>query len=91
MKTFDKPFEVRPNTGTLFSVTAKNLPTSPDYFGEIAIAASTIKVVDGVATIKISGWKKKAKNGKTYLSIAVNDPSMMPSKKVTVEVEDEPF
>lgn len=72
--------EVRPNSGVLFSVAAKKTPKSPDYFGEIAVAASSIKIIDGVAVIKLSGWKKISKGGKTYLSLAVDDRQIPASK-----------
>jgi uncharacterized protein (DUF736 family) len=82
--------EVRPNSGVLFSVAAKKTAKSPDYFGDLAIAASSIRVVDGVAVVKISGWKKTSKGGKTYLSIAVDDRQMAPSAPKQ-ESEDDPF
>lgn len=75
--------EVRPNSGVLFSVAAKKTPKSPDYFGDIAIAASSIKVVDGTAIIKLSGWKKTSKSGKTFLSLSVDDRQMSASKTTT--------
>ena len=40
--------EVRPNSGVLFSVAAKKTAKSPDYFGDLAIAASSIRVVDEI-------------------------------------------
>jgi uncharacterized protein (DUF736 family) len=84
--------EVRPNSGVLFSVAAKKTAKSPDYFGDLAIAASSIRVVDGVAVVKISGWKKTSKGGKTYLSLAVNDQQMAPSNKQEKSGDDdEPF
>ena len=84
--------EVRPNSGVLFSVAAKKTQKSPDYFGDLAIAASAIRVVDGVAVVKISGWKKTSKGGKTYLSLAVNDQQMAPSNNQKQSGDDdEPF
>jgi len=81
--------EVRPNSGVLFSVNAKKTSKSPDYFGDINIAASSIKIVDGVATVKLSGWKKTSKGGKTYLSLSVNDQQMKPSQQSGGD--DDPF
>lgn len=80
--------EVRPNSGALFSVAAKKTPKSPDYFGDIAVSASSIKVVDGVAMIKLSGWKKQSKAGKTYLSLSVTDRQDMSKPQ---EEKDEDF
>lgn len=65
-------FEALPNTGSLFSTIVKKTPASPDYWGDIKLDLSTVDVVDGIATFKVSGWKKKSKSGSTYLSIAVN-------------------
>jgi hypothetical protein len=33
---------------------------------------TNIKIEDGITVVKISGWKKVAKNGKTFLSLAVD-------------------
>lgn len=81
--------EIRPNSGVLFSVAAKKTPKSPDYFGDIAVSASSIHVVNGVAVIKLSGWKKQAKNGKTFLSLAVDErPAQNKPQK---DEDDDPF
>lgn len=62
-----------PNSGTLFSTKAKKTPKSPDYFGDLLVDLNTVKVrADNKVEIKLSGWKKESKAGKTYLSIAVN-------------------
>ena len=67
-----KPY---PDAGSLFASDSKSHAKSPDYFGSIAVDLknmSKIEIVDGLHIIKISGWKKVAKSGKTYLSIAVD-------------------
>lgn len=81
--------EIRPNYGVLFSVAAKKTSKSPDYFGDIAVSASSIHVVNGVAVIKISGWKRQSKNGKTYLSLAVDERPAQ--TKPQQEEDDDPF
>jgi hypothetical protein len=46
-----------------------------DYFGEIAINLkdmTNVRTEDGMTIIKLSGWKKVSKSGKTYLSLAVD-------------------
>lgn len=56
--------EQKQNTGVLFVVDDKKSDRHPDYNGQID--------VDGVA-YWVSGWKKKSlKDGKPYLSLAVN-------------------
>ena len=54
---------------------AKKTPKSPDYWGTIAINLkdlTNVKTENGLTVVKLSGWKKVAKNGKTYLSLAVD-------------------
>lgn len=67
-----KPF---PDAGSLFASDSKRNVKSPDYFGSIAVDIKNmtkIEMVDGLHIIKLSGWKKISKSGKTYLSIAVD-------------------
>ena len=66
-----------PNTGALFTSTNKRNDRAPDMFGDIKIEVELLKQLmskqeDGIVTIKLDGWKKKDKQGKTYLSLAVN-------------------
>lgn len=67
-----KPY---PDSGSLRSSTSKKGPKSPDYWGNIAINLkdmTNIKTEDGLTVVKLSGWKKVGKDGKTYLSIGVD-------------------
>ena len=67
-----KPY---PDSGSLRSSTSKKGPKSPDYWGNIAINLkdmTNIKTEDGLTIVKLSGWKKVGKDGKTYLSIGVD-------------------
>jgi hypothetical protein len=71
-KTEYKPF---PDSGSLRASTSKKGPKSPDYWGNIAINLkdmTNIKNEDGLTIVKLSGWKKVDKQGKTYLSISVD-------------------
>jgi uncharacterized protein (DUF736 family) len=65
-------YETRPNTGALFAVKAKKSPKGPDYTGNMLVDLNTLTVVDGKVEIKISGWKKTAKTGSSFLSLAVD-------------------
>jgi hypothetical protein len=68
-------FETRPDTGSLFAEQSKKNPKSPDYSGTIAINLkdlTAIKTENGLTIVKLSGWKKVGKSGKTYLSLSVN-------------------
>jgi hypothetical protein len=67
-----KPY---PDNGSLRANQTKKNPKTPDYWGNIAINLkdlTNIKTVDGLTVVKLSGWKKVDKSGKTYLSIAVD-------------------
>ena len=68
-------YQAKPDSGSIFATQSKKTPKSPDYFGTIHINLkdlTNIKTEDGLTVIKISGWKKVAKNGKTFLSLAVD-------------------
>lgn len=68
-------FKPMPDSGQLFATQSKKTPKSPDYFGNIAINLkdlTNIKSEDGLTIVKLSGWKKVSKSGKTYLSVAVD-------------------
>lgn len=69
------PFKPAPDSGSLNKQTTKNNSKSPDYWGEVRVNLkdlTAIKTEDGLTVIKLSGWKKEDKNGRTYLSLAVN-------------------
>lgn len=95
---YDKPFEQRPDSGRLMASKIKLHEKSPDYFGEIAIDIENLTNTvsdDGFVTFKINGWKKKTKNGATYLAISVNryvaDGAAPAAKKAEIKEEDFPF
>ena len=67
-----KPY---PDSGSLRASQTKKGPKSPDYWGNVAINLkdlTNIQTVDGLTVVKLSGWKKQDKQGKTYLSLAVD-------------------
>lgn len=71
----DKEFTEYPDSGSLKANAIKKSESSPDYWGTIAIDLSNttaVKVVDGLSVFKISGWKKRNKEGQTYLSLSIN-------------------
>ena len=71
----DKEFIEYPDSGSLKASAVKKSESSPDYWGTIAIDLSNttaVKVVDGLSVFKISGWKKRNKEGQTYLSLSIN-------------------
>lgn len=71
---YDKPYELRPNSGSLFAKKSKTKPMSPDYFGEILIDLSAFQVQGNQIKVSLSGWKKVSANGKQYLSLAASAP-----------------
>ena len=73
--TYDTPFQQMPDTGSLKATLSKAKELAPDYWGDLHINMkdmTAIKVENGLTVVKISGWKKIDKNGKTYLSLRVN-------------------
>jgi len=67
-----KPY---PDSGSLRASQTKKGNKSPDYWGNVAINLkdlTNIQTVDGLTVVKLSGWKKQDKQGKTYLSLAVD-------------------
>lgn len=67
--------EARPDSGVLMASTTKRSDKSPDYWGEIAIDLknlTNVRIEGNLLIFKLSGWKKQAKSGKTYLSLAVD-------------------
>ena len=71
---YDKPFDVRPNTGSLFANKVKRDEKSADYSGDLLIDVNSLVVVDGVATVKVWGRKKISKAGTTFLSLSISNP-----------------
>lgn len=96
-KKFDKPYQPMPDSGNLHASLTKVNEKSPDYFGEIAINLkdmTNIKMDNGNHIVKLSGWKKTDRNGKTYLSIKVNryvPKGEAPQAQPQVEDEEDPF
>ena len=66
-------YKTKPNTGSLFKNKTKPVAQSPDYRGNIVLDMKTIKIIDGLATVKISGWKTVGKTtGTEYVSLKVD-------------------
>lgn len=92
-------FEQRPDSGRLMSSQSKKNEKSPDYWGEIAINVKdtqNVRIEDGMYIFRLSGWKKKSRNGSTYLSLAIDrrerEATMSrPVAKRPVQDEQDPF
>lgn len=67
-------YQTKPNTGSMFASKSKKTDKSPDYWGDIVVDTRTLKAVDGLATLRVSGWKKVSKAGSVYLSLALSAP-----------------
>ena len=68
-------FKPRKDSGSLRATTSKRSEKSPDYWGDIAVDLrdqTNLKVVDGLTVIRVNGWKKADRSGKTFLSLAVD-------------------
>ena len=70
---YDKPYEVKPDTGSLRKTEVKKRAESPDYFGSFKLNLDSVKVVNNEIEFKISGWKSVDKAGKSYLSLKLNN------------------
>lgn len=71
----DKEYKPYPDSGSLRATQTKKGPKSPDYWGNIAINLkdlTNVQTVDGLTVVKLSGWKKQDKQGRTYLSLSVD-------------------
>ena len=82
-----KPY---PDSGSLRASQTKKGNKSPDYWGNVAINLkdlTNIQTVDGLTVVKLSGWKKQDKQGKTYLSLAV-DRFVPQQQSATVRQDD---
>lgn len=67
-----KPYK---DSGSLRASTTKKTEKSPDYWGDIAIDLNNmtnVRVIDGLTVLKVNGWKRQDKSGKTYLSLSVD-------------------
>lgn len=69
-------FEHRKDSGRLMATTSKKHEKSPDYWGEIAIDIKDFTKVtttkEGYYVFRLNGWKKKNRNGQTYLSLSID-------------------
>ena len=66
-------YELKPNQGSLFATKVKKHPKAPDYFGELVIDMNSLEVENGVAKVKLGGWKIKSESsGNTFLSIKID-------------------
>jgi len=92
-----EPFKQYPDSGNLHATLSKKTEKSPDYFGEIAINMkdmTNVRVEDGLTIIKLSGWKKQSKAGKTYLALSVSrfvPEGTAPRQSAQDKDEDVPF
>jgi hypothetical protein len=70
---YDKPYEVKPDTGSLRKTEVKKRAESPDYFGSFKLNLDSVKIVNNEIEFKISGWKSVDKSGKSFLSLKLNN------------------
>lgn len=76
-------YEQRPNNGTLFANKSKTKPNSPDYSGTLTIDVNSLEVVNGVANVRIAGWKKQGSSGSTFLSLSISNMQQSGSSQST--------
>ena len=75
---YDKPFEQRPNTGSLWINEYKSTDMQPDLRGTISVdrdlLANLIKKDTKNVEISVSAWNKETPSGKIFLSLAISEP-----------------
>ena len=78
---YNKPYEVKPDTGSLRKSETKNTAESPDYYGSFKLNLNSVEAVNGVVEFKLSGWKSVDASGKSYLSLKLNNwkPNQAPA------------
>lgn len=69
---YDKPYEVKPNSGSLRKTLTKKNNDSPDYYGSFKLDLSTLEVDGKYVEFKLSGWKSVDTKGQSFLSLKVN-------------------
>ena len=97
MEQLKDQFKPYPDAGALNATQSKRKELSPDYFGEIALNLNdmtNIRIVDGLHIVKLSGWKRVAKSGKTYLSLGVKrkeyeEEGTAPTAQPKAEISDD--
>jgi hypothetical protein len=85
-----KEYKPYPDSGQLRASAIKKGDKSPDYWGDIAINLkdlTNIHTEDGLTIVKLSGWKKTDKSGKTFLSLSVN--RYVPEGKISPQRQDD--
>ena len=73
MSAYDKPYEVKPNSGSIRPTKTQQNPKSPDYFGSFKLDMRSVEIVNNCVEFKLSGWKQVDKSGNTYLSLKLNE------------------
>ena len=85
-------YEQKPNSGTLFTNKSKAKPSSPDYSGDLLIDVRSLNATNGVAKVRIAGWKKPGRDGSTFLSLAISNPmERSQAPRTEREDDDNPF
>jgi uncharacterized protein (DUF736 family) len=90
--TYEKKYEDKPNTGSLFANKTKTNPKAPDYRGKILLDLSAFDVVNGTINVELAGWKQTAKSGLTYLQIKAQKPreqQAQPQQTKAEELDDD--
>ena len=69
-------YEVKPNTGTLFTNDRKQQENHPDYNGKLLISRELLEKLAGYgeAMIEISAWIKTTKSGSTIINLQCKEP-----------------
>jgi hypothetical protein len=74
-------YEIKPNSGSLWTAKSKKSAKSPDITGKLKVVMSDLDVETDydergnqikVAVMKLSAWRKTTKEGDKFLSLSLN-------------------
>lgn len=85
-------YQQRDNSGSLFTNKRKERETHPDFTGKLKIGLDLLEAIHSGEEVQISGWKKKTKNGDTWLSLsvqAVRKKEDAPPRQQQARLDDE--
>lgn len=71
-------YEVKINTGSLFSNDNKEKDIHPDWKGKLKIDPS---IIDKDGFVEIAGWDKVSQNGLNFKSLSVQKPYVKPEER----------
>jgi len=82
-------FEIRPNSGNIFTNRKKEKDTHPDVQGDMVMGADLVAELARLvnagkpAKFRVAGWKKTTKSGDKFISLSISSADFKGSGKAT--------